>query len=298
MISVTIQEVVNETVVSGGITVEIVAGGFNVDGVNAAWGGIQGDIADQADLQAALGAKAPVSHTHPPSQLTQSGATTGQALIWNGSAWVPGSISPGGSTGQIQYNNGGAFGGTTATFNSGTGITTFAGALVLPSGSSGTPSIGNGDSGIYFDAYTAGSVILQSNSEPVLIASNDTTRALVVPFVSRRAVEARTSATILRGDQHEVITNRGATGMMTHTLNRYYVGPGGRGNDFAFFRVASHAMRIAPTLGPESFRRADGSLTTAGKYLELASDGAMLVILFDGTEWLCLYERGTINVEP
>lgn len=31
------------------------------------------------------------SHTHPLSALTQSGATTGQAAVWNGSAWAPGS---------------------------------------------------------------------------------------------------------------------------------------------------------------------------------------------------------------
>jgi hypothetical protein len=31
----------------------------------------------------------PASHTHPLSELTQSGATTGQIAKWNGSAWAP-----------------------------------------------------------------------------------------------------------------------------------------------------------------------------------------------------------------
>ena len=32
---------------------------------------------------------APSSHTHPLSELTQSGATTGQVATWSGTAWVP-----------------------------------------------------------------------------------------------------------------------------------------------------------------------------------------------------------------
>ena len=50
-------------------------------------------------------------------KIAQSGATTGQVLEWNGTAWAPatddtgGGGSPGGSTGQVQYNNAGAFAG-------------------------------------------------------------------------------------------------------------------------------------------------------------------------------------------
>ena len=36
---------------------------------------------------------APSSHTHPPSQITQGGATSGQVLAWNGSAWAPASTT-------------------------------------------------------------------------------------------------------------------------------------------------------------------------------------------------------------
>lgn len=54
----------------------------------------------------------PSAHTHPLSDLTQSGATNGQVPSWNGSAWVPTTInfSPAGSNTQIQFNNSGAFG--------------------------------------------------------------------------------------------------------------------------------------------------------------------------------------------
>jgi hypothetical protein len=46
-------------------------------------------IADTTGLQGALDSKAEASHTHPLSDLTTSGATTGQVVTWDGSAWVP-----------------------------------------------------------------------------------------------------------------------------------------------------------------------------------------------------------------
>lgn len=60
----------------------------------------------------------PTAHTHPLSDLTQSGATTGQVATWNGTAWAPDDAAggaPGGSSGQLQYNNSGAFGGVAGT---------------------------------------------------------------------------------------------------------------------------------------------------------------------------------------
>lgn len=42
-----------------------------------------------AELSAGLSSKADASHTHAASALTQSGASTGQMLQWNGSQWVP-----------------------------------------------------------------------------------------------------------------------------------------------------------------------------------------------------------------
>lgn len=49
--------------------------------------------------------------------------------VWNGSAWIlevaPGATPPGGSTTQVQYNNAGAFAGSSGlTYNSGTGVLT------------------------------------------------------------------------------------------------------------------------------------------------------------------------------
>ena len=59
-------------------------------------------IADVTGLQTALdgkqasGSYAAASHTHPLSDLTQSGATSGQVAAWNGSAWAPATVSGGG----------------------------------------------------------------------------------------------------------------------------------------------------------------------------------------------------------
>ena len=60
---------------------------------------------------------AAASHTHPLSDITQSSAGLNQVPQWNGSNWVPVTLStggsPGGSTGQVQYNNASAFAGAT-----------------------------------------------------------------------------------------------------------------------------------------------------------------------------------------
>lgn len=62
-------------------------------------------------------ARTPTAHTHPLSDLTQSSAALNQVPQWNGTNWVPVTLSaggsPGGSTGQVQYNNASAFAGAT-----------------------------------------------------------------------------------------------------------------------------------------------------------------------------------------
>lgn len=58
-------------------------------GGSAVWGAISGTLSDQGDLNTALSGKANTSHTHAPADITQGGATSGQVLKWNGSAWAP-----------------------------------------------------------------------------------------------------------------------------------------------------------------------------------------------------------------
>lgn len=62
-------------------------------------------------------------------KIAQAGASSGQAIAWNGTAWAPATISggggggtPAGSNGQIQFNNAGAFGASANLFWSGTNL--------------------------------------------------------------------------------------------------------------------------------------------------------------------------------
>lgn len=95
-----------------------------------------------------------------------------------------------------------------------------------------------------------------------------------------------------------LVTNRGATGTVTMTLDPA-AGTGASGTAVIVraMRVANQALRIKPHSGA-AFYRAGGTTESADKYLELGSNGAMLEVMWDGTNWLCTFERGTINVEP
>lgn len=60
----------------------------------------------------------------------------GKALVWNQTnqraEWVSVSASPGGSSGQVQYNNAGAFAGHSGFTYDGAGKATLSAALVSP----------------------------------------------------------------------------------------------------------------------------------------------------------------------
>ena len=71
--------------------------------------------------------------SRPVMQMPATTPTPGQVLAWNGSSWEPSSISastPGGTSGQLQFNNGGVFDGVTGSYVSGSDVT-FAGNLSL-----------------------------------------------------------------------------------------------------------------------------------------------------------------------
>ena len=95
----------------GGYGITNLGGTF---GPNVALNGEMGDAryrrigvavpwADLSDVPATF---APSAHTHPLSALTQSGATIDQVPRWNGTAWVPATVSGGGGGG----NSGQSFG--------------------------------------------------------------------------------------------------------------------------------------------------------------------------------------------
>src|ERR1044072_8077130 len=64
--------------------------------------------------------------TIPPSAIGRGGATTGQCLQGDGTHWAPATITPttpGGSSGDLQYNNAGSFAGIGGTDWNGTVLT-------------------------------------------------------------------------------------------------------------------------------------------------------------------------------
>lgn len=67
------------------------------DGQSLVWNDIAEDWEPRSLTAADVGAAA-TSHTHPLSDITQSGATVGQVPQWNGTAWVATTPVPGGSS--------------------------------------------------------------------------------------------------------------------------------------------------------------------------------------------------------
>lgn len=97
-------------------------------------------------LASGLAGKAETSHTHALSNLTQSGATTGQVAQWNGTAWVP--ATAGSSVMKPRWNSSTASGSTTLTIpldntipQSSEGVELITLAAVTPSSASNTIAV-------------------------------------------------------------------------------------------------------------------------------------------------------------
>jgi len=88
-----------------------------------------------------------------------------------------------------------------------------------------------------------------------------------------------------------VNTNRGASGTVTFTLNA----TPDTGDTYRFMRVAAQALRVDPQSGDALFYN---GAQTAGKYIELQSDGAIIEVTWDGTNWLVTPINGTLAMEP
>ena len=128
--------------------------------------------------------------------LLQEGATTGQALVWSGSAWAPGTVSgaPGGSSGQLQANIAGALAGVPAISGDGT-LNTSTGALAITK--IGGVSVSLGGALTTTGAYTIG-----------LTATGNT--ALTLPTAGTLATQGWVTGQLLTADG-TTITNSGGT---------------------------------------------------------------------------------------
>ena len=113
------------------------------------------------------------------SHLNQQGPTSGHVLSWNGSdyAWVAnaggGGGTPGGSTTQVQFNDGGSFGGDAEfTYNSTSNALTVGSVITdsLTTATTGTPTITSASNIVL---NPTGSVVVQSGG--LRLANIDTT---------------------------------------------------------------------------------------------------------------------------
>ncbi len=101
------------------------------------------------------------------------------------------------------------------------------------------------------------------------------------------------SATLTVNEAGPLITNRGATGTIVLTLPKASYSKGMR---YRFLRIAAQAVQINPQ-DADQIMDVDGTLLTAGAYQQLGSNGATLDFESDGTNWVNMAERGTINNE-
>jgi len=100
------------------------------------------------------------------------------------------------------------------------------------------------------------------------------------------------SSIITLSDSGKTISNDGAGATVEITLPT----TPGAGIHFNFVRVASQALRINPPAGAQIIY--SGGVMSDGEYLELASNGAKLSLISDGSNnWIATDESGTLTEE-
>lgn len=131
-------------------------------------------------------------------------------------------------------------------------------------------------------------IVAKNGGTPRLTASNGfSLEGIRVPYQA-------TSVTRTLGisESNSVITNEPAGGPLTLTLPDTTEA----GVVFKFVRIAAFAFRIDPPTG-SSIIYSGGTMST-GEYLELASNGAKLHLVSDGSgNWVATYEFGTLTQE-
>lgn len=100
------------------------------------------------------------------------------------------------------------------------------------------------------------------------------------------------SSIITNSDSGKTISNVGAGAAVEITLPS----APGAGIHFDFVRIAPQALRVNPPAGSQIIY--SGGTMADGEYLELASNGAKLSVISDGSgNWIATAEFGTLTEE-
>jgi len=108
---------------------------------------------------------------------------------------------------------------------------------------------------------------------------------------TKTILEKTANYSVLAADTSKTITNRGASGVVVLSLPAAPVS----GTWFTFIRVAAFALRIDPDAS-DAILYSSG-LMANGEYLELASVQAKITVVWDGTNWICEEEYGSLLEE-
>lgn len=186
-----------------------------------------------------------------------------------------------------------------------TGLTNFGFTTVAKGGAGavGAPTYSftsDADTGIYnrtaneltFGTAGAERIRLSSGSIWFQAGGSGTAGGVVVRGANRLTAAVTSDATEGNSDSNLVYTNRGAVATVTRTLPA--TPP--LGYHATYWRLATQTLRVDPGT-TNAFRRADNTATTGGKYIELTTNGSMIELVWDGTEWLLITERGVLLME-
>ena len=233
---------------------------------------------------------APTAHTQALSTIAQSGATIGQIAQWDGTAWVPvtpsAGGSPGGSSGQIQYNNAGAFGGDAGlTFNATTKAIGVSGQFLPSIGySPSAPAYSSAGSPTSGMTFSGGNAFFSSGGASISSIGNTglTLRSLAtLGFTSGSADAAGSDAAFSRLSANKIGLGNGTLSDVSGTLVVAKIEAATL--QLGVFTVAT--LPAAPTVNDVC--SVNNALAPTWRGIVAAGGAELVDVKWTGTNWIC-----------